>query len=77
MIDLILGMSIMLNIMLLLLLLAYSDKEKKEENPYKGLEDMLRDDSWGRIDNIDPPQEDSPKHTLVASVGKRTGMKQR
>jgi hypothetical protein len=51
-IALLFGFSIILNIITLTALY----RRNKGPNPYEGLQDMLRDDSWGRIDSLDDAQ---------------------
>ena len=73
MMTFILGASLMLNAALgLAVYKLYTLLHPKQENPYAGLEDLMRDDNWSRIDSLEPPRTGAElPHTLVATAGRR------
>ena len=77
----IMGMSLMLNAMCIgfLCYIYYQLRKQKPENCYKELEFLLKDNNWGRIDDINPPPSTdiNQLHTLVASAGRRDKAPQR
>ena len=68
------------NVALLLITLAacslvvdYRKRLEEQENPYSELADLMHDNDWDRIRDINPPPRTGaePPHTLVASAGRR------
>jgi len=79
MMNFILGVSLSINLFLLLLFIGACavardyKKQLKEDNPYSELEDLMHDSDWDRIRDTNPPPRTGvePPNTLVAAAGKR------
>lgn len=78
MMNFILGVSLSINLFLLILLIgacavARDYKKQLKDNPYSELEDLMHDSDWDRIRDTNPPPRTGVElpNTLVAAAGKR------